>query len=1261
MSSRWLKSPAQLPRFTGRRRLLSLLFLGILVHFGSNGRCEDPPVIAKDLLTVAEQSEFKATSTYAQVMDLCKRIADRSARIHRTEFGKSHEGRPLPLLIVADPPLETAEAVRATEKLVVFAMANIHAGEVCGKEALQMIAREASGEERPSYLDHVVLLLAPIYNADGNERMDKDNRPGQVGPDEGMGERENAQGLDLNRDHLKLESSEARSLARLLQDYNPGITIDCHATNGSAHRYVLTYDGPRHPATPGELVDYTRETFLPEIGRRLEMRTGYRSFFYGNFSPDRSQWESYPAWPRYNTQYIGLRGRISILSEAYAYASFQDRVLATKAFVEEIVRLASEKSTEIKAKLAEAEKDARDRDQEVAIITRTERLATNYKILGYEPTSLPPYEETKGKTQEYDLPVAIRAIPVKSVKVPYAYVLPAELHAIAANLELHGVKLEELREDLTIPAERYVLTGRTQAPEAYQGHYSVTMQVTASVLETTLQAGSLVVRCDQPLNRLIVQLLEPEAEDGLGTWNFWDAAAKIGEPLPLVRIVDPQPMLTGEWKSAANATLLKKPLQFDDVLGDHRAALGGSPNSGVQWLPGGTHYVQRRDGQTWKIEARTGKAALLFDKAKVAEALAKATGQSPDEGAKLLQSANIQWDRSCEVGLLHFANDLYAIWSNGEKAIRLTETPEDEELTSFSPNGKQIAFVRDFDLYAVSLDAPRERRLTTDGNATLRHGKADWVYFEEIYNRDWRGYQWSPDSKWLAFLEYNDTNVRDYFVLNHIPPRGFLEREHYPKSGDPIPQVRLGIVSSAGGSPQWQSLDGYSADNCIVTRFGWVPDSSRLYVYLQDRAQKWLDIRHLERSSGIFSDRTRWESKTWVPDPDEPTYLKDGSYLICNEASGWRHIERHHGDGSLAMQLTSGEWEVRSLLGIDAIEAWVYFVGTKESPVTENLYRVRLDGSGLERVTTEPGDHAVSMSEDFTLFVDSHSDTEHPTRSELRTADGAVVRRLDTNPVAALDKFQLQPVERISVQLKSGFQMPCTMIRPAGESSSEGAAKFPVWIMTYGGPHAPTIRDSWQNGRGMEQLLASMGIIAFRCDPESASGQGAKSTWIAYEQLGVRETQDLESAVDWLTKQPFVDSSRIGLSGHSYGGYLTAYAMTHSDRFAAGIAGAPVTDWRNYDAFYTERYMNTPQENPGGYDLSSVLKAADKLHGKLLLIHGAMDDNVHVQNTLQFAERLQQANKPFEMMIYPTSRHGIFEAHYQRLMIDFMKKTMLEE
>ena len=277
---------------------------------------------------------------------------------------------------------------------------------------------------------------------------------------------------------------------------------------------------------------------------------------------------------------------------------------------------------------------------------------------------------------------------------------------------------------------------------------------------------------------------------------------------------------------------------------------------------------------------------------------------------------------------------------------------------------------------------------------------------------------------------------------------------------------------------------------------------------------------------------------------------------------------------------------------------------------------------------------------------------------QLCKADGTPARMLDTNPVYVREEYRVGKFEMVHIKTPDGFELDGSLLKPP---DFDPKRRYPVWMMTYAGPHMPTVHDNWR-GRLHDEMLAQMGFIVFHIDPRSSTDKGHRSTWTAYRRLGVQELKDLETAAKWLSNNAWVDSSRIGLSGASYGGFITAYALTHSKLFAAGVATAAVTDWRNYDTIYTERYMNTPQENREGYDETSVVKAAKNLHGKLLIIHGVMDDNVHLQNALQFIEALQKADKDFEVMIYPRARHGGFtRRHYLRLEVDFMKRSLRPE
>ncbi|HEX2473195.1 MAG TPA: prolyl oligopeptidase family serine peptidase, partial [Lacipirellulaceae bacterium] len=339
---------------------------------------------------------------------------------------------------------------------------------------------------------------------------------------------------------------------------------------------------------------------------------------------------------------------------------------------------------------------------------------------------------------------------------------------------------------------------------------------------------------------------------------------------------------------------------------------------------------------------------------------------------------------------------------------------------------------------------------------------------------------------------------------------------------------------------------------------------------------------------------------------------------------------------------------------VDEDADWIYFTAGERSPISTDWLRVRIDGSEQQRLTSREGSHRIDLAPKGNLAVASWSNFDSAGDIQLINTNGQKVRTIDSRPSYVLEEFKLGEFRHVQIPADDGFLLEATLTFPPDFDESK---RYPVWLTTYGGPHAPVVRDG--GGPQMRpQMLANLGIIVFQIDPRSASGKGAQSTWAAYRQLGVPELKDIERGVAWLTKHPYVDAKRIGMQGHSYGGFMTAYAMTHSKLFAAGISGSPVTDWHNYDSIYTERYMNTPQENPDGYEKTSVVNAADKLHGRLLLLHGLMDDNVHPQNSTQFIEALQRAEKDFQVMFYPRARHGLGGDHYNQLMVDFIKKSL---
>ncbi len=1237
------------------RRFLPVLLLSL---FPLLARAEDTP-----LLTVAEKSEYKATARHADVLDFCERLAKQAPVVRLAELGKSGEGRKLPFVILADPPVSTPEEAAKSKKLVVLVIANIHAGEVDGKEALLMLARDLATAKDKPLLKDLVIVFAPIFNADGNEKIAKTNRPEQAGPEDGVGVRANSQGLDLNRDYVKLESPEVRALVKCFNQWDPAVFVDCHTTNGSYHRYTMTYEGGRCPAGDPRIVSLVTDEMLPEITKRLEKETGYRSYFYGNFSPDRTRWETVPATPRYGTHYAGLRNRISILSESYTYAPFKDRVLGSRGFVKDILEYTAENKDKIRKLLDEARDATVKAGTELKETTKVPLQFKEaprgrpYEFLGFVEEEKDGHRVNTGKPKSYELTYWGGTETTLAVRLPYAYLVPASQTKAVENLQRHGIVMEELREDIELDVEPYKVD-EIKKGTPFQKHESVTLTVTPRKESRRVEAGTIIVRTAQPLGNLAAFLLEPQSCDGLATWNFFDDALKEGKDFPVLRLPAKAALTTGRVRPLPEDRPQKKSITFDTWYGGAQPPnFTGNPVSVLGWLDDGEHFLQMKSDRLYTVDAVTGRAQPFYDADKLAAALTALPGIEREVAQRTAHSSALQMNPQRTAVLIVHENDLYYCSLDGAKPVRLTRSPGAKELAGFSPDGKFVAFVKDNNLCVVDVATQSEKALTTDGSATIFNAKADWVYFEEIYHRSRHAFWWSPDSTRLAFLRFDDSPVKKLTVVDHLPVNQRVEETPYPKAGQPNPLVKVGVVSVGGGTVHWADLDAYTPTSSLVTRVGWTPDSLNVFFYVQDRAQTWLDFCTIGRQGGTPKKLFRETTKAWVDDPGDPLFLKDDSFLLLSERDGWKHVYHFDKDGKLKKQLTTGDWEVHAVHQANEESGWVYFTGTRDSPTAQNLYRVKLDGSGLERLTNG-GEHRAVVAPKGKLFLDTYSDEQTPPRVRVCRTDGSVARVVDTNPVYLLDDYRLGRYERVRVKTADGFDLEARILKSA---NFDPAKKYPVWFMTYAGPHAPTIRDGWGTQRFRDEMLVNMGFIVFRCDPRSASGKGACSAWTAYKQLGVQELKDIETAITWLSSSSYVDASRIGMSGHSYGGFMTAYALTHSKLFAAGIAGAPVTDWGNYDSIYTERYMNTPQENPKGYEASSVVKAAKNLHGKLLLLHGVMDDNVHVQNSLQLMQALEQADRDFEVMLYPQARHPITGKHYQRLIVDFMKRTLKPE
>ncbi len=698
-----------------------------------------------------------------------------------------------------------------------------------------------------------------------------------------------------------------------------------------------------------------------------------------------------------------------------------------------------------------------------------------------------------------------------------------------------------------------------------------------------------------------------------------------------------------------------------------RVDFDGNPPRNLSWLDD-RHYLQPSpDGRQLKVDAVSGEREPLFDSDAMEAAIAALPGIGAAEARRLARAGRpllSTVDPGRPAMVFDFADDLYHHRSDGARAVRLTHTPAAEDEVSFSPDGRLVAFVRDHDLHVVDVEQQREHALTTDGSPTVRNGLLDWVYQEEIYGRgNFRGYWWSPDSTQLAFLQLDDAGVPEFTIVDTIEYHPNVERWEYPKAGDPNPGVRLGIVRAAGGGVTWVDLDEYAPSEPLIVDVGWTPDSRRVVFQVQDREQTWLDLVLADADTGGTTGVLRETTEAWVNVNGAPHWLGDGTFLWLSERGGWKHVYHYAADGELLGQITDGEWEVRTLHGADEEAGWIYWSGTERSPIGSDVYRVRLDGSDLTRLSERGGSHTARFNPGFTHYIDTWSNLSTPPQVRIHAADGAETRAIDVNPAEVLAQYGLSEPELLQVPNRDGFLMEALMIKPP---DFDPARRYPVYQHVYGGPHVQRVRDRWSGSTYMFwQLLAQEGLIVWVLDNRTASGKGAVSTWPVYRNFGESELRDIEDGLDWLAAQPYVDAERIGIEGWSYGGYMVSYALTHSDRFAMGIAGGSVTDWRDYDTIYTERYMLMPQNNPDGYRRSSPRFAAADLSGALLLVHGTMDENVHMQNTLQFAYALQQAGKQFDMMLYPRSRHrlgGMDQEHHRHVtMLDFVRRHLRPE
>lgn len=585
-------------------------------------------------------------------------------------------------------------------------------------------------------------------------------------------------------------------------------------------------------------------------------------------------------------------------------------------------------------------------------------------------------------------------------------------------------------------------------------------------------------------------------------------------------------------------------------------------------------------------------------------------------------------------------NDIY-VTIPGQDAKRLTQTEETETNPTLSPDQQWVAFTRKNDLYTINIASGKEYRITNDGTDLILNGYASWVYFEEILGRPtrYRSFWWSPDSKKIVFMRMDDTKVPLFPIYSETGQHGYSENTRYPKAGDPNPTVRIGITPADGGSVTWADFN--EKDDQYFGMPYWTPDGQQLLVQWMNRGQDQLIIYHVDTRTGSKTPLYKEEQKTWIDLDDQGgriTFLpgKKG-FILQSDKDGWEQLYWHNMDGTLKNKITSGNNWSTSVKYIDTLKNVVYFTSRQENSARTDLYRVDLDGKNQLRLTFGDFTHNVSLSPKGTHFISTYSNAGTPDKMALLNNKGKLILELGDAKGADFSTTELAKTEIVRIPSADGlFQLPIRITWPLNYNP---AKKYPVMINIYGGPNAGTVRDGWQFS-GQTQWWAKEGLIQVAMDHRASGHFGKNGINYMHRNLGNWELKDWITIVKWL-RENGADSTRVGIAGFSYGGYMTCMALTAgAGYFTHGLAGGSVTDWKLYDTHYTERFMDTPAENPDGYAAGSVMTYANQYKGLLRIYHGTMDDNVHMQNSLQLVKKLQDTKKHFEFMLYPGGRHG---------------------
>jgi dipeptidyl-peptidase-4 len=647
--------------------------------------------------------------------------------------------------------------------------------------------------------------------------------------------------------------------------------------------------------------------------------------------------------------------------------------------------------------------------------------------------------------------------------------------------------------------------------------------------------------------------------------------------------------------------------------------------------------------QLYGFDPETGEARLLLE---------PPNGGTQEEDLSLEEKLRRERQRQLELGVTHYAwaenanrlllplqGEIY-VQEGADPPLRKVVAKDGAPVLDpqFSPDGKWVAYARDAEVYVVPAKGGQPRQLTYGARGTGRtHGLAEFIAQEEMGRS--QGFWWSRDSQWIAFVEVDETHIPVYRIVHQgkdAVGETAQEDHHYPFAGAENAKVRLGVVSLAKGETTWLKLG--REEDIYLARLAWLSDGT-LCAQVENRAQTELELIRINPISGERRTLLRETSQVWINLHDMFEPLKDGRFIWASERSGFRHLYLYGREGRLIGQLTEGGWMVDDLVKVDEERELVYFTASQEGPTESHLYVVSLDGSAPRRITTEPGMHSVVIDHRAERFIDTCQALDKPPTITLRSlADGSLLRTIYESDDPRVSELALTPPELVTIQSRAGETLYGAIYRPPARF---GPGPYPTIVSVYGGPHAQLVTNSWTTTVNMRaQYLRQQGFLVFTLDNRGSARRGLAFEGAIKANMGDVEVQDQVDGVRWLVAQGLADPERIGIYGWSYGGYMAVMALARApETFKVAVAGAPVTHWDGYDTHYTERYMGRPQDNPQGYEVSSVMHHVEQIKGKLLLVHGLIDENVHFRHTARLINALIRAGKRYDLLLFPDERH----------------------